>query len=62
MIVVPKHTSTAHPHVHGCGTRYVVTRRTDGGLWLQYTSREVERCGECTRTDKAEKAGGGEES
>ena len=62
MIVVPKHTSIAHPCVHGCGTRYVVTRRTDGGLWLQYTSREVERCGECTRTDKAEKAGGGEES
>jgi len=36
-----------------CGTRYVVTRRTDGGLWLRYTSREVERCGESTRTDKA---------
>lgn len=50
-IVAPLHTDTSHPCVHGCGTRYVVTRRVDGGLELRYAPCELERCRECTRTD-----------
>jgi len=37
-----------------CGTRYVVTRRTDGSVELRYTPQEQQRCEECGRTDKAE--------